>query len=87
MSDMRAVIALAMMFGWALPANADNHVGVVVTGDSPELALIAAHFMDWLTNHGRVVVATPLSPAAITEVADCFAIDHPDCGRRSVDRL
>jgi hypothetical protein len=38
-------------------------------------------------NHVGVVVTTALSPAAITEVADRFAIDHPDCGRRSVDRL
>jgi PEGA domain len=82
---MRAAIALAIVFGWVMPAHAGNDVGVVVIGHGAELSLISAHFEEWLGKHGRTVVPAPIPPAAITEIVDCFALEHPSCARNAVD--
>lgn len=82
---MRAVLALAMTLGWLTSAHAGSDVGVVVTGDGTALAQLSAHVSNWLSRHGRALVSTPVPPAALDRLGDCFARELLDCARNIVE--
>lgn len=73
------------MLGWALSAYAGNEVGVVVTGEGAMVPQTLAAVEGWLTQHGRVVIAAPLPPDAISELLTCFVIGHLNCARDIID--
>jgi hypothetical protein len=82
---MRAVLALAMTFGWLTSAHAGDDVGVVVTGEGTALAQLSAHVGSWLSRHGRALVSTPLPPAALDRLGECFAREQLDCAHSIVE--
>jgi hypothetical protein len=84
---MRAAIVLAIMIGGPLSAHAGNgnDVGVVAAGDSTLLSVASAQITTWLSQHGRVAVATSIPSSAITGMLECFALGHSDCGHDIVD--
>lgn len=86
---MRIASLTALVVGvWlalAAPARA-SEIGIVVTGDSWMQPQLAAQIASWLTQHGHTLVASPLTPDAITTLDDCFATGDPACARAVIDR-
>ena len=84
---MRIAIAIAALIGAiAAPAYAGNDVGVLVTGEGSLQPQLAAQIENWLTQHGRTLVPTPLPPDAIPAINDCFVLEDEGCARRIVEQ-
>jgi hypothetical protein len=80
-------IAAAISFGaFGAPALAGNDVGVIVTGEGSLQPQLAAQIENWLTQHGRILVPTPLPPDAIPAINDCFVLEDEGCARRIVEQ-
>lgn len=80
----RLVLALAFLGALAAPARAGSDVGVVVAGDGS--TQLTAQIETWLTQHGRVVVPTPLPPEAVSALIDCLAMDNRPCASDVVEK-
>jgi hypothetical protein len=87
---MRAAIALAIIIGWSVSANADNSVGVVVIGAGSNASnlvpVVSAEIKIWLAQRGRIATTALVPPEAVSALVDCFTLGNLDCARRVVDK-
>jgi hypothetical protein len=81
-----ALLALAILALAAVPARADDNVGVVVTGEATMQPQLVAQIETWLRMHGHELVSTPLPPEAVSALIDCFVIEDPECARKVVEK-
>jgi hypothetical protein len=78
---------VALACGLASPARAEPSIGVIVTGEGSVQPQLTAQITDWLSRHGHTVIASPLPPEAIPQLADCFVLERLTCAREIVETL
>lgn len=77
-------LVAAALFSLVTVAHADE-VDVIVTGDATSQPRVTAQVEDWLRTNGRSLAASALTPDALDQLIDCFAIGDQTCASRVVD--
>lgn len=85
-NGLRTLLVVAILSLAAVPARADDNVGIVVTGEAMMQPQLVAQLETWLRMHGHELVSTPLPPDAVSALIDCFVIEDQTCARKVVEK-
>src|SRR5882757_11422887 len=81
-----AVVFAFALFAFTSPARAGGDVGVIITGEGTMQPQLTAQIESWLSQHGHILVPSPLPPDAISTLTDCFVLDNQACARDLVEK-